>query len=111
AQGMNNIVFLTPGAQSLFGISKVTGEYPSGGALFSIDGQTTGNLDFTLDGTDNTSPILDIIVVNPAPDTIQSAKIVTHNMDADVGKAMSASVPMETKSGANSFHGEVNDFR
>ena len=107
----SNIIMLVPGTQSLFGVAKVSGEYPTGGGLYSIDGQTTGNLDYTLDGIDNTSPILDIVVVDPPPDTLQAAKIVTGNMDTDVGKAMSAAVELETKSGGNSFHGEVNDFR
>ena len=111
-EGMNNIISLEPGVSAYSGgHAAISGEYPTAQGLYSIDGQTTGNLDYTLDGIDDTSPILDLIVIDPAPDAVQSAKVVTTNMDADVGKAMSASVPIETRSGENTFHGEVNDFR
>jgi hypothetical protein len=111
AEEAANIITLEPGVEGYTGHFGVSGEYPTGTGLFSVDGQTTGNEDWTLDGTDDTSPILDLIVVDPPPDTIQSAKIVTTDMDTDVGKAMTLSVPFETKSGGNQFHGEINDFR
>jgi len=111
AEESANIINLEPGVENYTGHFGVSGEYPTGTGLFSVDGQTTGNEDFTLDGIDDTSPILDLIVVDPPPDTVQSAKVVTSDMDTDVGKAMTLSVPFETKSGSNKFHGEVNDFR
>ena len=66
---------------------------------------------YELDGTDNQDPILGIIVVNPALDAITEAQIATQNFDAEFGKAVSAVVTVQTKSGSNNFHGSAFDYR
>ena len=66
---------------------------------------------YELDGTDNQDPILGIIVVNPALDAITESKIATQNFDAEFGKAVSAVVTAQTKSGTNNFHGSAYDYR
>ena len=71
----------------------------------------SGGVAYELDGTDNQDPILGIIVVNPALDAITEAKIATQNFDAESGKAVSAIVTVQTKSGSNNFHGSAFDYR
>jgi outer membrane receptor protein involved in Fe transport len=44
-------------------------------------------------------------------DAVTETKITTQNFDAELGKAVSAVVTAQTKSGTNSFHGSVYDFR
>ena len=63
------------------------------------------------DGTDNQDPILGIIVINPAMDAVTETKITTQNYDAELGKAVSAVVTAQTRSGTNQFHGSAYDFR
>ena len=44
-------------------------------------------------------------------DAVTETKITTQNFDAELGKAVSAVVTAQTKSGTNSFHGDAYDFR
>ena len=111
ARAANNLVLLNPGATTYFGQWGVIPEIAVGGAWYNVNGQPQGSEDFTLDGTDNTDLMLGTIVINPAPYSLQSVKIITGNYSADTGKSNSAVLPMETKSGSNSFHGSVSDFR
>src|SRR6201992_1574034 len=101
---------LLPGAQAL-SWSHAADENPQGSQQIQIDGQAFGGVAYELDGTDNQDPILGIIVVNPALDAITEAKIATQNFDAEFGKAVSAIVTAQTKSGSNNFHGSAFDYR
>ena len=49
--------------------------------------------------------------MNPSLDSVTEAKITTQNFDAELGKAVSAVMTVQTKSGSNSFHGSAYDFR
>jgi hypothetical protein len=109
-RNFTSLQLLLPGAQQL-GWSHAADENPQGSQQIQIDGQAFGGVAYELDGTDNQDPILGIIVVNPALDAITEAKIATQNFDAEFGKAVSAVVTAQTKSGSNSFHGSVFDYR
>jgi hypothetical protein len=109
-QNFTNLQLLLPGAQ-LLGWSHAADENPQGSKQIQVDGQAFGGTAFELDGTDNEDPILGIIVINPAMDAVTETKITTQNFDAELGKAVSAVVTAQTKSGTNSFHGSVYDFR
>jgi hypothetical protein len=109
-QNFTNLQLLLPGAQ-LLGWSHAADENPQGSKQIQVDGQAFGGTAFELDGTDNQDPILGIIVINPAMDSITETKITTQNFDAELGKAVSAVVTAQTKSGTNNFHGSVYDFR
>lgn len=109
-QNFTNIQLLLPGAQ-LLGWSHAADENPQGSQQIQIDGQAFGGTAFELDGTDNQDPILGIIVINPAMDTLSETKITTQNYDAELGKAVSAFVTAQTRSGTNQFHGSAYDFR
>jgi Carboxypeptidase regulatory-like domain/TonB dependent receptor len=109
-QNFTNLQLLLPGAQKL-GWSHAADENPQGSQQIQVDGQAFGGTAFELDGTDNQDPILGIIVINPAMDAVTETKITTQNFDAELGKAVSAVVTAQTRSGTNSFHGSVYDFR
>jgi hypothetical protein len=109
-QNFTNLQLLLPGAQKL-GWSHAADENPQGSQQIQVDGQAFGGTAFELDGTDNQDPILGIIVINPAMDSVTETKITTQNFDAELGKAVSAVVTAQTKSGTNSFHGSAYDFR
>ncbi len=101
---------LLPGAQKL-GWSHAADENPQGSQQIQVNGQAFGGTAFELDGTDNQDPILGIIVINPQMDAVTETKITTQNFDAELGKAVSAVVTAQTKSGTNNFHGSAYDFR
>ena len=109
-QNFTNLQLLLPGAQ-LLGWSHAADENPQGSQQIQIDGQAFGGTAFELDGTDNQDPILGIIVINPAMDTLSETKITTQNYDAELGKAVSAVVTAQTRSGTNKIHGSAYDFR
>ena len=109
-QNFTNLQLLLPGAQIL-GWSHAADENPQGSQQIQVDGQAFGGTAFELDGTDNQDPILGIIVINPAMDAVTETKITTQNFDAELGKAVSAVVTAQTRSGTNNFHGSAYDFR
>jgi len=109
-QNFTNLQLLVPGAQ-LLGWSHAADENPQASKQIQVDGQAFGGTAFELDGTDNQDPILGIIVINPATDAVTETKITTQNYDAELGKAVSAVVTAQTRSGTNAFHGDVYDFR
>ena len=109
-QNFTGMQLLLPGAQ-LLGWSHAADENPQGSKQIQIDGQAFGGTAFELDGTDNQDPILGIIVINPTTDAVTETKITTQNFDAELGKAVSAVVTAQTRSGTNHFHGDVYDFR
>jgi hypothetical protein len=109
-QNFTNLQLLLPGAQIL-GWSHAADENPQGSQQIQVDGQAFGGTAFELDGTDNQDPILGIIVINPAMDAVTETKITTQNYDAELGKAVSAVVTAQTRSGTNNFHGSAYDFR
>jgi len=109
-QNFTNLQLLLPGAQKL-GWSHAADENPQGSQQIQVDGQAFGGTAFELDGTDNQDPILGIIVINPAMDSVTETKITTQNFDAELGKAVSAVVTAQTRSGTNNFHGSAYDFR
>ncbi|MGA3048873.1 MAG: carboxypeptidase-like regulatory domain-containing protein, partial [Terracidiphilus sp.] len=109
-QNFTNLQLLLPGAQ-LLGWSHAADENPQGSKQIQVDGQAFGGTAFELDGTDNEDPILGIIVINPAMDAVTETKITTQNFDAELGKAVSAVVTAQTRSGTNNFHGSAYDFR
>ena len=109
-RNFTSLQLLLPGAQQL-GWSHAASENPQGSQQIQVDGQAFGGVAFQLDGTDNQDPILGIIVINPAIDSLQESKITTQNFDAEFGKAVASVVTAQTKSGSNSFHGSAFDYR
>ena len=109
-QNFTNLQLLVPGAQ-LLGWSHAADENPQASKQIMVNGQAFAGTAFELDGTDNQDPILGIIVVNPTMDAVTETKITTQNFDAELGKAVSAVVTAQTRSGTNQFHGDVYDFR
>jgi outer membrane receptor protein involved in Fe transport len=109
-QNFTSLQLLLPGAQIL-GWSHASDENPQGSKQIQVDGQAFGGTAFELDGTDNQDPILGIIVINPATDAVTETKITTQNYDAELGKAVSAVMTAQTRSGTNQFHGSAYDWR
>jgi len=109
-QNFTNLQLLLPGAQML-GWAHAADENPQASKQIQIDGQAFGGVAYELDGADNQDPILGIIVVNPTTDSVTETKITTQDFDAEEGKAVSAIMTAQTRSGSNQFHGDIYDFR
>src|SRR5229473_569833 len=100
---------LTPGAQRL-GWNHASSEDPQGSIQIQVNGQHFAGTGFQLDGTDNQDPILGIIVINPALDSITETRLSSQNYDAEFGSATAGLVIVSTKSGSNSLHGSVFEY-
>jgi hypothetical protein len=109
-RNFTNLQLLLPGAQTL-SWAHASDENPQGSSQIQVDGQAFGGVAFELDGTDNQDAILGIIVINPPLDSVSEVKIATQNFDAEFGKAVSSVMTSQTKSGTNSFHGSLFDYR
>jgi hypothetical protein len=109
-QNFTNLQLLLPGAQML-GWAHAADENPQASKQIQIDGQAFGGVAYELDGADNQDPILGIVVVNPTIDAVTQTNIQTQNYDAEEGKAVSAIMTAQTRSGTNQFHGDIYDFR
>ena len=109
-RNFTDLELLLPGAQ-LMPWSFAASENPQGGKQIVVDGQTFAGVSYELDGTDNQDPILGTILINPSLDSITESKIATQNYDAQFGKAVAAVVTVQTKSGSNTFHGGLFDYR
>jgi len=56
-------------------------------------------------------PVIGIEVINPNLDAVSEMKVTAQNYDAEFGKAVAGLVTAQTKSGSNSFHGSLFEFR
>ncbi len=109
-RNFTKLILLTPGTvQQQWG--HAASENPQGSTQTSVNGQTFSGTGFQLDGTDNRDPILGIIVINPNFEAIGETKITSQNYDAEFGQAIAGIASVQTKSGTNSLHGSVFDYR
>src|SRR5712664_1862613 len=85
-------------------------ENPQGGIQINTNGQLFSGTNFMIDGMDNNDPVLGIIIINPAIDSVQGFNATTSNFDAEFSQAGGVVVQVETKSGTNQFHGSGFEF-
>lgn len=105
-----SLELLLPGAQ-VMGWSQNQAEDAAGSPTVQISGQSFSGVSYELDGVANTDPILGQIVINPPLDAVGEAKITTSSYDPQFGGAVAGVVTANTKSGTNSFHGDLFDYR
>ncbi len=77
----------------------------------SANGQgSVGNM-FIVDGLDVTSAIRPgVLNLTPNPDSIAETSIQTNTYNVEYGRASSLQMAITTKSGTDSFHGNVSDY-
>src|SRR5258705_889905 len=109
-RNFTKFILLTPGTQQN-GWQHAASENPQGSTQITVNGQHFSGTGYQLDGTENRDPILGIIVINPNLEAIGETKITSQNYDAEFGQAIAGVVSVQTKSGTNSMHGSIFDFR
>jgi hypothetical protein len=100
------------------GVKKSTLEsssYPARDASYNVNGLTSQDNNFQLDGIDNNAyqeanQGYSNQAVVPSPDAIQEFKVQTDNFSAEFGRAGGAIINATIKSGGSSFHGSVYDY-
>lgn len=109
-QNSTRFGFLAPGTQ-LRGTSTISAQDPQNSLQLSINGQLPSATAVILDGTDNRDSINQLVVLNPALDSLAEIRIVTQSFDAETGQALSGVVIARSRSGGNAWHGSGYEFR
>lgn len=99
------LVGLQPGVTTTVGTTNSIGP-------FSINGQRTQSNNYLLDGGDSNDLAINIpdSVQQISPDALAEFRVVTGPMKAEYGRNGGAVVEVVTKSGANSFHGDLSEI-
>jgi hypothetical protein len=76
----------------------------------SVGGSRPSATDWLFDGVDNNELTAGGIGILPSIDAIQEFKVLTYNYSAEYGTRAGPTVLINTKSGANKFHGSLFEF-
>jgi hypothetical protein len=102
---------LQPGVQSQLGSSN--------GALFagaddpgsvSVNGGRTRANNFNVNGGDANDQFVNTPTISPTPDAVEEFRVITNTFDAEYGRNSGSVVNVITKSGGNTFHGNLYEY-
>ncbi|PYT21318.1 MAG: hypothetical protein DMG58_32465, partial [Acidobacteria bacterium] len=108
-RNFTQLELLLPGTSKM-NWQHASSENPQGGIQINTNGQLFGMNNFMIDGADNNDPVLGIIMINPAIDSVQEFKLTSANYDAEFAQAGGSVIQVETKSGSNQLHGSLFEF-
>lgn len=100
---------LNPGTVRM-GWAHASDENPQNSMQMEVNGQLFSAMGYELDGTTNQDPILGIIVINPTFDSLAEVKQANQNFDAEFEYVGGGIATYSTKSGSNSFHGNIFEY-
>src|SRR5579863_9583512 len=95
-------------AGDLTGSKNIQGSNGSG--TFSVAGGQANGVNYLLDGGDNNDAFSNVNLPIPFPDAVQEFSVQTNAIPAQYGLHPGGVVNIVTKSGTNSFHGDMFDF-
>ena len=81
-----------------------------GAVTVSVNGGRSNNIAFNLDGVHSQDIFSNVNQPLPMPDALQEFSFQTSNFSAEYGQNSSGVVNVVTKSGTNSFHGNLFEF-
>ncbi len=101
---------LQPGVMSTVGSpnSVVYGTDRAGAV--SVNGGRGRSNNFSVNGGDANDQFVNLPTVQPSPDSIEEFRVLTNTFDAEYGRNSGSVVNVITKSGTNSFHGNMYEF-
>jgi len=106
-----NFVFALAGttdAQS--GLTSRSVSFDQYGSAFGLNGGRSGDEQILIDGAPSTAVDWGGLLVAPIQDSVQEQQIAQNEYDAQYERAGSGVVTLITRSGTNTFHGEVYDY-
>lgn len=80
------------------------------GVGFTINGQRSTGTEILLDGVENIAVFDDSVGIKVPIDAVHEFRVITTNYEPQYGRASGGIVSVATKSGANSFHGNLWEF-
>ncbi len=110
-----SLVFLAPGTTNgtAYGIAVNQGDFTfpqETGAASGVGGGRAGSTYYLLDGASNNDDYVGLASPFPNADATREFRVITNNFNAQYGFAPGAVVLIETKSGANTWHGGAWEF-
>src|SRR5882762_3288828 len=110
ARDTYQLLQLQPGVMSTVGSSN-TIVYGSGNSgAVSVNGGRGRSNNFSVNGGDANDQFVNLPTVQPSPDSIEEFRVLTNTFDAEYGRNSGSVVNVITKSGTNSFHGNMYEF-
>ena len=94
---------MTVGLAEAGGISRA-------GQAYAVNGQRPESNNYLLDGASNVDTVNGGYALRTPVDAVSEFRILTLNAPAEYGETSGATTSVVTKSGTNSFHGDVYDF-
>ena len=82
--------------------------YPT--VTISVAGGQANGITYIMDGGTHNDPFNNLNLPTPFPDALQEFKVETSSLPARYGHHAASAVNLVTKSGTNTFHGDVFDF-
>jgi hypothetical protein len=101
---------LQPGVMSTVGSSNSVVYGNDRAGAVSVNGGRGRANNFSVNGGDANDQFVNLPTVQPSPDSIQEFRVLTNTFDAEYGRNSGSVVNVVTKSGTNSFHGNVYEF-
>jgi Carboxypeptidase regulatory-like domain len=101
---------LQPGVMSTTGTGNqiVYGSDKAGSV--SVNGGRGRANNFSVNGGDANDQFVNLPTVQPSPDSIAEFRVLTNTFDAEYGRNSGSVVNVITKSGTNTFHGNIYEF-
>jgi hypothetical protein len=109
----SSLVLLTTGTTNVLntggGWMQISNAFPNETGASSGGGRQ-GSTYYLLDGAPNMDPYLELAAPFPNSDATQEFRVISTNFDAQYGFSPNAVVTVQTRSGANVFHGGLFEF-
>jgi hypothetical protein len=101
---------LQPGVQAQLGSSGALFAGTSDAGSVSVNGGRTRANNFSVNGGDANDQFVNTPTIQPTPDSVEEFRVITNTFDAEYGRNSGSVVNVITKSGTNSFHGNVYEY-
>jgi Carboxypeptidase regulatory-like domain/TonB dependent receptor len=108
ARDTYQLLQLQPGVQGVGGSDLFYGSNQSGAV--SVNGGRGRSNNFNVNGGDSNDLFVNAAVVQPTPDSIAEFRVLSNTFDAEQGRNSGAAINVVTKSGTNSWHGNLYEY-
>ncbi len=101
---------LQPGVQSQLGSSGSLFAGSDDPGSVSVNGGRTRANNFSVNGGDANDQFVNTPTISPTPDAVDEFRVITNTFDAEYGRNSGSVVNVITKSGGNTFHGNLYEY-
>ncbi|MGA2113944.1 MAG: carboxypeptidase-like regulatory domain-containing protein [Bryobacteraceae bacterium] len=107
---LTQLGLLQPGVAPMTAGLAEAGGIARSGQAYGVNGQGPESNDYLLDGASNVYSVNGGYALRVPVDAVSEFRILTLNAPAEYGDTSGATTSVVTKSGSNSFHGDVYEF-